>query len=444
MKLLQSLERKKMKHNNTIALIGKPNVGKSTLFNRIIGKRKSIVDDMPGVTRDRLYHKAKWNNQEFNIIDTGGIHIENATFQKEIQMQAQIAIEEASAIVFVCDGNFEITNDDLFIVDLLRKSNKPLILAMNKLETDKSIDYTWYGLGVDNVFQISALHGQGIGDLLDCALTYLNTDSNVNDDSFKLSIIGKPNAGKSSLFNLLAKEERAIVSPVAGTTRDSVSQFITIDKQKYEIIDTAGLIQKSRLVESVEHYAWMRAQSSLEESDLSIIIIDAQKNLDHFDARLVGYALENNKPIIILINKWDLIIKDTQTMKEYEKTIRNKLHFVPWVPILFVSVKDNKNIHKFIAKLSEVRQNLTQIVAPRILTNLMLDMQVFKQPKSYHGGTLSIQLVKQVPSRIPTFNFYVNNTKYLHFTYERSIENELRSSINLEGCPVRINYINKK
>lgn len=430
--------------SNTIALIGKPNVGKSTLFNRIIGKRKSIVDDMPGVTRDRLYHKAKWNGRDFNIIDTGGIHIEDQTFQKEIQIQAQIAIKEADVIIFVCNGKLEMTNDDLYVVDLLRKSSKPIILAMNMLESNKDIDYSWFGLGIENVFQISALHGQGIGDMLDCALSFLPHQKINNDNKFKLSIIGRPNAGKSSLFNLLLKQDRAIVSHIAGTTRDAISEIITIEKQNYEIIDTAGLIQKSRLLENVEHYAWMRAQNALEESDLSIIMIDAQKNIDHFDARVVGYALENNKPIIILINKWDLITKQTQTMREYENEIRNKLHFVPWVPIIFVSVSQKKNIHKFITKLSEVRNNLTQIISPRILTNLMVDMQVFKQPKSYHGGTLSISLVKQVKNKIPTFNFYVNNVKYLHFTYKRSIENELRSTINLEGCPIITNFINKK
>ncbi|MDJ1646501.1 ribosome biogenesis GTPase Der [Mycoplasma phocimorsus] len=429
--------------NNIVALIGRPNVGKSTLFNRIIQKRKSIVDDQPGVTRDRLYHKAHWQSKEFYIIDTGGIHIDHASFQKEILIQAEIAIEEANVIIFVADARSEITNDDLFIINKLRKSGKKVILAMNKLEHNNDMVYSWFGTGIDEVFQISALHGQGIGDLLDCVTSYFSKISEKESKNFKISIIGKPNAGKSSLFNLLSNENRSIVSDIPGTTRDSVSNLISINKKDYEIIDTAGILKKSRLVESVEHYALMRAQRSLSESDLSIILIDASKDLDHFDSKIVGYALENNKPIIVLINKWDLIKKDTNTQKEYEKKIRNKLHFIPWVPIIFISVKDNKNINKFVSTLEMVRDNLTRIISPSVLTNILLDMQTFRQPKSYHGGVLQIKLIKQIPFKIPMFNLYVNNKNYLHFTYERAIENELRESINLEGCPIKLNFINK-
>lgn len=429
--------------NNIVALIGRPNVGKSTLFNRIIQKRKSIVDDMPGVTRDRLYHKANWQGKEFYLIDTGGIHIENASFQKEILLQAQIAIEEADVIIFVADARGEITNDDLFIINKLRRSKKKVILAMNKLEHSNELVYSWFGAGIKEVFQISALHGQGVGDLLDCVTSYFSKESKKESNNFKISIIGKPNAGKSSLFNLLSGQNRSIVSPIAGTTRDSVSNIITINKKEYEIIDTAGIIKKSKLVESVEFYALMRAQRSLSESDLSIILIDASRELDHFDSKIVGFALENNKPIIILINKWDLIVKDTNTQKEYEKKIRNKLHFIPWVPIIFISAKENKNINKFVNTLEMVRDNLTRIISPNILTNILIDMQTFRQPKSYHGGVLQIKLIKQIPYKIPMFNLYVNNKNYLHFTYERAIENELRASINLEGCPIKLNFINK-
>ncbi|UUD37205.1 GTP-binding protein EngA [Mycoplasmopsis californica] len=433
-----------MKTNNTIALIGKPNVGKSTLFNRIIGKRKSIVHDEPGVTRDRLYHKASWTNHHFYIIDTGGIHIQNAVFQKEILAQAQIAINDAAVIIFVCDARSEISSDDIFIINLLRKSGKKIILALNKMEDENNLDYSWYGLGIEDVFKISALHGQGIGDMLDLACSFLSNKKDEEDNEFKLAILGKPNTGKSTLFNLLSQKERSIVSDVAGTTRDSVEETIVINKQKYQIIDTAGLIKKSKLVESVDHYAWLRAQDSLEDSNLSIIVLDATQELSNFDSRIIGYALENQKPIIIVINKWDLIEKDTNTLRDFEKKVRNKIHFVPWVPIVFISAKENKNVNKLIEKLHQVRTNLTQEIAPRILTSLMVEMQVFRQPKAFQGGVLSISLVKQIKANIPTFNFYVNNKKYLHFTYERSIENELRNSINLEGCPIKLNFIDKK
>ncbi|WP_027334347.1 ribosome biogenesis GTPase Der [Mycoplasma elephantis] len=432
-----------MKTNNTIAIIGKPNVGKSTLFNRIIGKRKSIVYDEPGVTRDRLYHKASWTNHDFFVIDTGGIHIENIEFQKEILTQAQIAINDAQVIIFVCDGRSEITNDDNFIIELLRKSGKKIILAINKMENENELDYSWYGTGIEDVFKISALHGQGVGDLLDFSCSFLNKEIKKDDEDFKLSILGKPNAGKSTLFNLLLKKERSIVSNVPGTTRDSVEEYIVINKENYKIIDTAGLIKRSKLIDSVEHYAWLRAQDSLEESNLSIIVLDATKQLSNFDSRIIGYAFEQKKPIIIVVNKWDLIEKNTNTSREFEKNIRNKIHFVPWVPIVFISAKNNININKLINKLQEVRENLCRQIVPRVLTSLITDMQVYRQPKAFNGGILSINLVKQLKSNIPTFNFYVNNKKYLHFTYERAIENELRSSINFEGCPIKINFINK-
>ncbi|VEU75997.1 ribosome biogenesis GTPase Der [Mycoplasmopsis columboralis] len=429
---------------NTIAIIGKPNVGKSTFFNRLIGKKVSIVHDQPGVTRDRLYEKINWVGKEIKIIDTGGIEIENRPFQDQIQIQAKIAIEEADVILFLFDGQSEITNDDLFIMNILRKSNKPIIAVANKLENNQHFDYSWYKLGVEDIFPVSALHGEGLGNVMDKAVELLDFTEVETEDLFNLAIIGKPNAGKSSLLNNLCKENRSIVSEIAGTTRDSVKSVVEINNQKYNIIDTAGITKKSKLIESVDHYALMRAMNSLAEADLSLIVIDAtQPEISHFDSRIIGYALENEKPIIIVINKWDLIEKETNTMAEYEKRLRNKFHFVPWVPFVFISAKYNQRINKLVDTLTEVRENLERDIKPSLLSDLILETQMIQKAQPYNGGRLNIYYVRKELGKIPTFTFFVNNKKYLHFSYERFLENQLRANFNFKGCPLKFKFKNK-
>ncbi|MCU4706702.1 ribosome biogenesis GTPase Der [Mycoplasma sp. CSL7503-lung] len=429
---------------NTIAIIGKPNVGKSTLFNRFIGKKVSIVYDKPGVTRDRLYEKINWAGHELKLIDTGGIEIENRPFQEQIQIQAKIAIQEADVILFLFDGKSEITNDDMFIMNILRKSNKPIIAVANKLESMQDFDYGWYRLGCDHIFPISALHGEGVGDVLDKAIEYLDFSDSQEEDAFSLSIIGRPNAGKSSLLNNLTKENRSIVSEIAGTTRDSVKSEIFIDDKLYKVIDTAGITRKSKLVESVDHYALMRAMNSLSESDLSLIVIDAtNEEISHFDSRIIGYALENEKPIIIVINKWDLVSKETNTMAEFEKKMRNKFHFVPWVPFVFISAKFNQRINKLVDTLNLVRTNLERDIKPSLLSNLLLETQLIQPPQSFNGGRLNIYYVRQEKAKIPTFTFFVNNKKFLHFSYQRFLENQLRASFDFTGSPIKMNFKNK-
>lgn len=430
---------------NTIAIIGKPNVGKSTFFNRLIGKKVSIVHDEPGVTRDRLYEKINWVGNEIKIIDTGGIEIENRPFQEQIQIQAKIAIDEADVILFLFDGNSEITNDDLFIMNILRKSNKPIIAVANKLENNQMFDYSWYKLGVDPIFPVSALHGEGIGEVLDYAVTLLDFSDVVAEETFDLAIIGKPNAGKSSLLNNLAKENRSIVSEIAGTTRDSVKSIIEIEGKKYNIIDTAGITRKSKLIESVDHYALMRAMNSLAEADLSLIVIDAtQPEVSHFDSRIIGYALDNEKPVIIVINKWDLVEKETNTMAEFEKKLRNKFHFVPWVPFVFISAKFNQRIPKLIQTITEVRTNLERHIKPTLLSNLILETQMIQKAQPFNGGRLNVFFARQEKGKIPTFTFFVNNKKYLHFSYQRFLENQLRSNFNFKGCPIKMNFKNRR
>ncbi|MHA3845620.1 ribosome biogenesis GTPase Der [Mycoplasma sp. VS276A1] len=430
---------------NTVAIIGKPNVGKSTFFNKLIGKKVSIVHDEPGVTRDRLYEKIHWAGKELKIIDTGGIEIENRPFQEQIQIQAKIAIEEADVIIFLFDGTSEITNDDMFIMNILRKSHKPVIAVANKLEDNQQFDYTWYKLGVDHIFPISALHGEGIGDVLNRCIEDLDFSEEENIETFNLAIIGKPNAGKSSLLNNLAKEERSIVSPIAGTTRDSVKSLVEIDGKVYNVIDTAGITKKSKLVESVDHYALMRAMNSLAEADLSLIVIDAtQEEVSHFDSRIIGYALENEKPIIVVINKWDLVEKETNTMAQYEKKLRNKFHFVPWVPFVFISAKYNQRLNKLYETINMVRTNLERDIKPSMLSNLIMETQIIQPAVPFNGGRLNIYFARKERAKIPTFTFFVNNKKYLHFSYQRYLENQLRATFDFRGCPIKMNFKNKQ
>ncbi|RMX36160.1 ribosome biogenesis GTPase Der [Mycoplasmopsis fermentans] len=429
--------------NNVIAIIGKPNVGKSTLFNRLIGKRSSIIYDRPGVTRDRLYETFSWNGKEIKVIDTGGIEIENRPFQEHIQIQAKIAIEEANVIIFMVDGASDITNDDLMIYSMLQKSGKPIVVVANKLDNISQFNYSWYSIGVDHIFPISAQHGNGVGDVLDQCLKHLRLDDEKSDKLFKLSIIGRPNSGKSSMLNRLANENRSIVSDIAGTTRDSVKSIVKIKDEVFEIIDTAGITRKSKIEDSVDHYALKRAMSSLDESNLSLVLIDSTQELSHFDSRIIGYALDNNKPIIIVVNKWDLINKETKTMVEFEKKMRNKFHFVPWVPICFVSVKTNSRMDKLIDTIIKVKQNLERDVKPSVLSNLIRETQMIQPAPPYNGGRLNIYFARKTQDPVPTFVFFVNNKKYVHFSYERFLEKQIRQVLDYTGCPINLVFKNK-
>ena len=431
-----------MRHN-TIAIIGKPNVGKSTLFNRLIGKKSSITFNKPGVTRDRLYETFNWNGKEIKVIDTGGIQIENGAFQQQIQIQAKIAIDEANVIIFMIDGNSDITNDDQMIYNMLLKSGKPIVVVANKLDNIRMFNYSWYSLGADHIFRISAEHGNGVGDVLDECLKHMSLDDEQTQPLFKLSIIGRPNSGKSSMLNRLTNQNRSIVSEIAGTTRDSVKSVVTIQDEQFEIIDTAGITKKSKIEDSIDHYALMRAMNSLDESNLSIVMIDASQELSHFDARIIGYALEHNKPIIVCVNKWDLIKKDSYTQLEYEKVMKDRFHFVPWVPIVFVSVKDNKNINKLVDIVVKVKKNLERVVKPSVLSNLIRESQSIQPAAPYNGGRLNIYFCRKTEDPVPTFIFFINNKKYLHFSYERFLEKQIRQVLDYTGCPINLIFKNK-
>ncbi|WGI36443.1 ribosome biogenesis GTPase Der [Mesomycoplasma lagogenitalium] len=430
-------------NNNVVAIVGKPNVGKSTLFNKLIGKRVSIVYDQPGVTRDRLYEEIQWLDKKIKVIDTGGIEIEDKPFQEQIRVQAQIAIEEAQVIILVLDGRAEIDKDDFFVVNMLRKSGKKIVVCCNKLEGNKDFDYSIYKLGFEKYYPISAIHSEGIGDLLDEVINHLDFSQSSDEGKFKLSIIGKPNAGKSSLLNALLKENRSIVSPIAGTTRDSIVSQMQIEDQIFTIIDTAGITRKSKLVESVDHYALMRAMSSLAESDLSLIIIDATKELSHFDSRLAGYAFEENKPIILVVNKWDLIHKETNTMAKFEKDLRKNYKFLDWAPVVFISAINSNRLEKLKEQILLVKKNLERKISANLLNEVLVEIQVSKPAPSLKGKRLEISFIKQVDAKIPTFLLFVNNKEYAHFSYLRYLENQLREYFDFRGTPLKLILKNK-
>ena len=428
---------------NLVAIIGRPNVGKSTLYNKIIGKRSSIVDNQAGVTRDRLYNGATWLDNDFQIIDTGGIQIENKPYQEQIQIQAKIAIEEAKVIIFLLDGQSGFTNDDNFILKILRKTNKPIIFAVNKLEGNKEVEPSIWTIGQE-LFKISAMHGEGVGDLLDKLISLLDFNKNSKIEKYpKISIIGRPNVGKSSLLNAILNDERSIVSPIKNTTRDSVNSNFKIDKQIFTFYDTAGINKKSKLINSIEHYALSRAINTIENSQITLLIIDANSKLSHFDAVVASFAHKNNKPLIIVINKWDTIKKDSNSMKLFEKKLRKKFKFLSWAPIEFISALKKQRLDKLFKKIMLVKNNLEKKVKVSLINELLMDLQMMQPSPSFKGGRLQITFGKQIKNKIPTFVLFVNNKNYLHFSYKRYIENQFREYFNFEGTPIILLFRNK-
>ncbi|RCJ00339.1 ribosome biogenesis GTPase Der [Metamycoplasma hominis] len=434
-----------MMRNNIVAIIGKPNVGKSTLFNKIINKRKSIVYDTPGVTRDRLYEDAIWTGKKFRVVDTGGITIEDEDFKKQIKLQAQIAIDEANVIVFLIDGKEPLTIEDYYVASLLRKSNKHVLLAVNKLEGSNVnyYDNSIYSLGFDEIFPISAIHGDGIGNLLDKIIEKLNFSDKDVESYFKLALLGKTNVGKSTLLNTLANEERSIVSNVEGTTRDSVSSLIKINGEIFEVVDTAGIKRKSKLTESVEHYALMRANQSIEDANLCLLVLDATEEVSHFSQNVIGIAYELKKPLILIVNKWDLIEKDTNTMEKYKKDLLKKVKFVDWSPIVFISAKDNLRINKLRDTIIQVKNNISRKINTNQLNDLMATAQMIRPASSINGRRLSITFARQIDGSIPTFLLFVNNVDLAHFTYLRYIENQIRENYDFSGTPIELVLRNK-
>ena len=424
-----------------VAFVGRANVGKSTIFNRMVGERISIVEDVAGVTRDRIYAKASWLTKEFSVIDTGGIELENASFTTQIKMQAEIAIEEADVIVFVVNGREGITKEDEYVARLLQKSRKPIILVVNKIDDNQFRDYIYefYALGVGDPIPVSGSHGIGIGDLLDQIINQLDLqDEETNEDEISFSIIGRPNVGKSSLTNAILGEERVIVSNIEGTTRDAIDTPFVKDGQKYRVVDTAGMRKKGKVYENIEKYSILRALTSIEKSDVILVVIDGETGIREQDKHVAGYAHEAGKGVVIVYNKWDLVDKDEKTMQKKQKEIYEQFKYLDYARIVFTSAKTGQRVDQIFPLIQESYENSRKRVQTSVLNDVLVDAQLMNPTTTFNGGRLKIFYANQVAVCPPTFVLFSNDPQYLHFSYKRYLENRLREAFGFEGTPIHI------
>lgn len=432
-----------------VAMVGRPNVGKSTLFNKIAGKRISIVEDTPGVTRDRVYAEAEWLNYNFTMIDTGGIEPErDDIIVKQMRRQANIAIETADVIVFIVDGKEGITSADEEVANMLRKSKKPIVLAVNKIDNLKDEDniYEFYNLGIGDPVSISASQGKGLGDMLDMVVSHFDpVDPDAEDDEFiRIAVLGKPNVGKSSLINRLLGEERVIVSDVAGTTRDAIDSTLETDEGKFILIDTAGLRRKSKVKEEIERYSVVRTLAAIERSDVCILMIDATEGITEQDEKIVGYAHEKKKAIIVIVNKWDLIEKETKTMDNFKKDLQAQLKFLSYAEYLFISAKTGQRTHKVLELAKKCYDNYSKRIATGVLNEVIDKAILMKEPPIVGIKRLKIYYATQVATKPPKFIFFVNDISARHFSYERYLENQIRESFDFKGTGIEIEYRERK
>ena len=425
-----------------IAIVGRPNVGKSMLFNKLIGQRISIVEDTPGVTRDRIYGESDWNGRKFTLIDTGGIEPRTdsqiLSFMRE---QAEIAIDHADVIVFLTDVKTGVTASDQEVANMLLRSGKPVVLAVNKVDQGMSPDvYEFYNLGLGDPIAVSAVHGHGTGDLLDECVKYFppETEEEEEDDAIQVAIIGKPNVGKSSLTNKILGQQRTIVSDVAGTTRDAIDSRFENDKGKYVFIDTAGMRKKSKVDEAIEKYSVLRAQMAIERSDVCLILIDATEGVTEQDTKVAGLAHEAGKASIIVVNKWDLVEKDGKTMDKMRQDIRRDLAYMTYAPILFISAMTGQRVDRLFELINYVNDQAATRITTGMLNNVLEDAQTRVQPPTDKGRRLKIYYVTQTGIKPPHFVFFCNDARLFHFSYQRYLENQLRSTFGLEGTPIKI------
>ncbi|MBQ5544738.1 MAG: ribosome biogenesis GTPase Der [Clostridia bacterium] len=426
-----------------VAVVGRPNVGKSTLFNKLIGRRLSIVEDTPGVTRDRIYGDCEWRSRPFLLIDTGGIEPESDDIiLSKMRSQAQIAIDSADVIVMVTDLRAGVVATDQEVAAMLQKSGRPIVLCVNKCDNIGSLPpefYEFYNLGIGEPYPVSAVHGHGTGDLLDAVFQYFPPETEAeNDDEFiKVAVIGKPNAGKSSLINRVAGEERVIVSDIAGTTRDAIDTVIENEKGRFLFIDTAGIRRKSRIKDNIERYSILRAEASVERADVCVIMIDATEGFTEQDSKVAGIAHEAGKGCIIAVNKWDAVEKDGGTMNAFRKKLENDFSFMAYAPIIFISAKTGQRIDRLFELITYVaNQNATRI-STGMLNDVLADATSRVQPPSDKGKRLKIYYITQPSTKPPTFVCFVNNADLFHFSYQRYLENKIRETFGLEGTPVR-------
>lgn len=425
-----------------VAIVGRPNVGKSTIFNRIVGERISIVEDIPGVTRDRIYSSAEWLNYDFNLIDTGGIDIGDEPFLEQIRLQAEIAIDEADVIIFLTNGREGVTSADEEVAKILYKAKKPVVLAVNKIDNPEMRHqiYDFYSLGFGEPFPISGSHGLGLGDLLDEAAKHFPSgeDKGYQDDVIQFSLIGRPNVGKSSLVNAILGEERVIVSNISGTTRDAIDSLLTYNGQKYVIIDTAGMRKKGKVYENTEKYSVLRALRAIERSDVVLVVIDGEEGIIEQDKKIAGYAHEAGRAVVIVVNKWDAVEKDEKTMNEFEEKIRAHFLFLDYAPIVFLSALTKKRIHTLIPMIDIASENHAKRVDTSVLNDVIMDAVAMNPTPTDKGRRLKIYYTTQVAVKPPTFVVFVNEPELLHFSYERFLENRIREAFGFEGTPIKI------
>ena len=430
-----------------VAIIGSPNVGKSTIFNRFIGERHAIVDDAAGITRDRLYGKCTWLGHTFSVIDTGGIEITNRPFQEQIRIQVEIAIEEADVIIFVVDGKLGITADDRMVSRMLYKINKPVILAVNKIDEGSHVSdaQEFYGLGLGEPIVVSGAHGIGIGDLLNKVVKLIPEENDEqNEEVVTFCMVGRPNVGKSSLVNAILNQERVIVSDISGTTRDSIDTPFERNGQSYVVIDTAGLKKKGKIYESIDKYSAIRALRAIERSEIVLLVLDGKEGITEQDKHVISYATDLHKAIIIVVNKYDIVDKDTNTISEMTKWIRQEYKFLDYAPICFVSALKKQRINTIFETLDMVHKAYYTRVKTSLLNEVMQDAQMMNQSPNFNGGRVKILYTTQVSTAPPTIILFVNNAEWMHFSYLRYLENRLRETFNFEGTPINLIVRNRK
>lgn len=429
-----------------VALVGRPNVGKSTLFNRLVGKKISIIEDTPGITRDRIYGTVKYKNYNFHLIDTGGIDLSEMNFNDEIKIQVELAIDSADIVLFVVDGKEGLTSNDYTVKSMLKKSNKKIIVVVNKVDSkqSKENEYSFYELGFENYQFISSEQNIGITDLLEEITKEFNEiEEEYDSNTIKFSLIGRPNVGKSSLANAILNEERIIVSNIAGTTRDAIDTPFTYYGENYVVIDTAGMRKKGKIYENIERYSLLRSLKAIDRSDVCILVINAEEGIIEHDKHIAGYAKEAGKPTIIVVNKWDVIEDKEQKRKEFIKDIKNNFVFIDYAPIIFLSALTRKKIHTLIPEIKKVYENSKKEIKTSLLNDVIMDAYTLNPPPSYKGKRLKIYFSNQANTCPPTFNIQVNSKGLIHFSYKRYLENKIRESFDFEGTPIIINFKNK-